>query len=116
MSMKGSSLWWGPSSQRKANEKALWLRATCFSLQTTQYTLFIKMSLLRSNAFLHPIKCKRGNGVWEQKHCPISRFISERNKATCKAQPETRYMVCVIFKGGSFSKHPGLEIVLTYVS
>ena len=21
MSMKGSSLWWGPSSQRKANEK-----------------------------------------------------------------------------------------------
>lgn len=62
MSMKGSSLWWGPNSQRKANGKAVWLRATCFSLQRTQYTLFIKMSLLRSNAFLHPIKCEREMG------------------------------------------------------
>lgn len=61
MSMKGSSLWWGLSSQRKANEKAVWLRATCFFCRT-QSTLFIKMSLLRSSAFLYPIKCERGMG------------------------------------------------------
>lgn len=61
--------------------------------------------------FANPLSTK-GNRMWKQKYLPVAGLISANNKGTCKTQPQTRYMVCLNYEGGSqFSKSSGLKTI-----
>lgn len=92
------------------------LRATCFSRQRTQCTLFIKMSLLRSSAFRHPTKCERGMGCGNRNTAQFPGSTQKRMKLLVE-QSWNQVNGCLNFKGGSkLLISPGLEIILTYES
>ena len=50
--------------------------------------------------------------MWKQKYSPVAGLISTKNKGTCKAQPQTRYMVCLNCERGSqLSKSSGPKTI-----
>lgn len=50
--------------------------------------------------------------MWKQKYSPVAGLISTKNKGTCKAQPQTMYMVCLNCERGSqLSKSSGPKTI-----